>query len=572
MTSGSEMVSLRKKDETNEEEHILPWAKDSFNLDLKKTFGNLIIIALLLILTSRMVAYAGGEKLASPVAVVSSDSMEPTMNVGDMVFWSPATIESVSENDIIVFRSDSHEEELVTHRVIEVRENNGQTELITKGDNNENPDPSPVTQSELLGKIVGVNNAPLKLPFVGHIWLSLTTTLGVILANIGGPEMLMGVPLVTAVMMIILILALSPDEDNSELADLVLRGREQKIDFLKMFVVLLIAFSLVILPSLFYGSDTKEISIGVGEEAGPGDETFSHVRPGQEINGNQTVSNQGALSSRLYIKSGGEAGDWTRFEKSYVKVERRSDKKISYTVYVPEDAEQGQYTAEIQNQNSAHWAMYPDGFVINVMDTYPEHGPLYLALLTILLLASLSLATIIILSFLFREFITWRRYRNAKKQLSDSDPQNKYIRRMKGMTSWLAGIGRIDFDLQLPLKAAAISLLIFPLALFGAGLWLLPLMVVLSVLITLHLGGRWRGEIHTAALISAAVTITGVYLFPLLFEVQMTLYNGLPLILLAISVSIFILLLLSPLILLLSHLTAVALKRYSSLDPDITDI
>lgn len=572
MASETELPSLRKKKDTRTETHIFPFSKGSFSLDLGKTLGNLMIIALLLILASRMVAFAGGEELASPVAVVSSDSMEPTMNVGDMVFWSPTTIGSIEENDIIVFRSRTHEEELVTHRVIEIREENGEKQLITQGDNNEDPDPSPVTESELLGEVVSVRGSPFTLPQIGHIWLSLTTTLGIILANTGGPEMLMGIPLVTAVLMIILILVLSPDEDDdSELADLILKTNEEKTNYLYIFGVLLIAFSLVILPTLAYGSETKEISIGVGEEAEPGDETFSYVRPGQEIRGNQTVSNQGAISSKLYIRADGNAGSWTRFEERYVEVERRSDERVGYTIYVPENAEQGQYTAEIQNHNSAYWGMYPDGFIMNVMDTYPEHGPSLIAVLTILLLTTLSLATIMILSFLFKELIMWRRYRNARKKIY-RDERSPYLKRLKTLTDWLTDIGRIDFDLVLPLKAGAISLVVLPLALLGVGLWILPLVVVVSVLLTMHLGGRWRGEIHTAALFSSAVTIGAVYLLPLSLNVPRTLHGGLPLLLLGLSTSIFILLLLSPLVLLLSHFTALVLKRYSHISPDITDI
>lgn len=544
------------------------WLRSPVKLKLKEILGNLLLVALIMILASRTMAFAAGEDIATPVSVISSESMEPTLDVGDMVFWVPTPIGSVSEGDIVVFRSTAHGGEVVSHRVVEVREDE---ELITQGDANEHPDPNPVTEDDLLGRVVSFGDLPFRIPLIGHFWLSMTASFGAIVAGIGGRGMLMSIPMLTAgAMIIVLIMMLPEKKEESDLVSLVLGKKEDKVHALKVFLLLLIAFSLVILPTVLYGSETHTISIGVHQEAEPADETFSRVRPGQVIHGNQSINNYGLLSTHMFLDARGEAEDWITFDENYRNLEGRSQDRVPFTIEVPEDASEGQYTAVVHHQHSSFWSLYPEGFVVGVLSSYPSYGALYMALLTVLIFTSLSIAFMLLLSFVIDELMLWKDYRKAKREISGEKVRR--FGRVKRLTDWLVGIDRIEFEPDLPIKASLISFIAFPLALIGVNLWLLPITVITAVLLTLYLGGKWRGEIHSAALLAGGITIVGTYLFPLLIGFPGTFLDGVPLMLIASALCIIILVFLSPLILSLSHLTALITKKFSKEWPEISDI
>jgi len=95
--------------------------------------------------------------LLSPYfVVVTSESMEPTLKVGDLVFLSHR---DPTVGDVIVYR---HGDILIIHRLI----SQDGDRLITKGDNpNTNPEPDPRTVYK--SDVVGV--AVARVPYVGYI-------------------------------------------------------------------------------------------------------------------------------------------------------------------------------------------------------------------------------------------------------------------------------------------------------------------------------------------------------------------------------------------------------------------
>lgn len=88
-------------------------------------------------------------------AVVVSGSMEPTINIDDLVVVHKQ--KSYGERDIISFESGSS---VVTHRII--RENDDGT-FVTQGDFNNTEDSKPVSQEKIIGKVV------LVIPGVGKM-------------------------------------------------------------------------------------------------------------------------------------------------------------------------------------------------------------------------------------------------------------------------------------------------------------------------------------------------------------------------------------------------------------------
>jgi len=114
---------------------------------------NLLIIPLfvaVMVLIFPFVAFYGDN-----IMVTTTTSMLPILKPNDMIVVENSSIEQIKEGDIIAF--DSHMEMgIIAHRAIEVFEEDGQTKINTKGDNNEKPDPWHVTDNDLIGKVKNI--------------------------------------------------------------------------------------------------------------------------------------------------------------------------------------------------------------------------------------------------------------------------------------------------------------------------------------------------------------------------------------------------------------------------------
>ena len=98
---------------------------------------------------------------------IISGSMEPTYHVNDIIFVKEILAEDLREQDVISFR-EGHS--VVTHRIVEVIEDENGRSFITKGDNNNTSDGFYVYEDEVLGVITGV------VKYVGYptIWFTET--------------------------------------------------------------------------------------------------------------------------------------------------------------------------------------------------------------------------------------------------------------------------------------------------------------------------------------------------------------------------------------------------------------
>ena len=94
--------------------------------------------------------------------IITSDSMAPEINKGDVVITRKIEEEEIKVNDTITFLEEGQN---ITHRVIEIKEIDGKKEFITKGDNNEIEDSKSVIYENIKGKVI------FKIPFLGNIIL-----------------------------------------------------------------------------------------------------------------------------------------------------------------------------------------------------------------------------------------------------------------------------------------------------------------------------------------------------------------------------------------------------------------
>lgn len=81
--------------------------------------------------------------------IIVSKSMEPTIMVGDAIFSKEVSESELRINDIISFHDG---EDINTHRIIAITEENGVRLYQTKGDNNKREDKEKVSYSKIEGK------------------------------------------------------------------------------------------------------------------------------------------------------------------------------------------------------------------------------------------------------------------------------------------------------------------------------------------------------------------------------------------------------------------------------------
>lgn len=110
--------------------------------------------------------------------VIVSGSMEPLIKIRDAVVIKRTTIDNIKEGDVVTYRAldEAYYGILITHRVVAVQEENGEKVFITKGDNNETIDRSPVKFDQIQGKVV------MRIPKIGYLKYFLIEYYGWIIA------------------------------------------------------------------------------------------------------------------------------------------------------------------------------------------------------------------------------------------------------------------------------------------------------------------------------------------------------------------------------------------------------
>jgi signal peptidase len=136
-----------------------------------------ILVALVFLITYGGMAIARiAMDTDSPVMVVPSTSMVPTLNVGDIVIVRGVDPNTITVGTIIIFQSPSGSIDII-HRVIGITKQGGELYFKTKGDHNPGPDPwvPGVPAENVKGVLVG------KIPYVGYVTLALSGPLGYVM-------------------------------------------------------------------------------------------------------------------------------------------------------------------------------------------------------------------------------------------------------------------------------------------------------------------------------------------------------------------------------------------------------
>jgi signal peptidase I len=97
----------------------------------------------------------------NPFYVVSSASMTPVLNVGDLLIVKDGnTFDSLKIGDIIVFNRPQGGDRVIVHRIIQISDRFGEKIIVTKGDANDGIIPGtdfPIREKDYIGNVTFVS-------------------------------------------------------------------------------------------------------------------------------------------------------------------------------------------------------------------------------------------------------------------------------------------------------------------------------------------------------------------------------------------------------------------------------
>ena len=143
------------------------------------------LICVLMIISSFMIFYvittkiykSNGKNPPFALYTIVSSSMEPSINVYDVVFIKKVDSSKLKKNDIITFYSSNSffGNTPITHRIVDIVNEDG-IKFRVKGDANEIVDDELVLSENILGRVY------FRLPGFGKIQFFLTSKYGLLLA------------------------------------------------------------------------------------------------------------------------------------------------------------------------------------------------------------------------------------------------------------------------------------------------------------------------------------------------------------------------------------------------------
>lgn len=105
--------------------------------------------------------------------IVLSGSMEDTIMPGDLILTKEIDALELKEGDVISFRTNKYT--VITHRIINIVDEEGERKYYTKGDNNNSADSEPVCNDQIEGIY------RYRIPKLGKIALNLQKPIGIVI-------------------------------------------------------------------------------------------------------------------------------------------------------------------------------------------------------------------------------------------------------------------------------------------------------------------------------------------------------------------------------------------------------
>ncbi len=165
--------------------------EESKEIKRKKTFRlivkifNILLLSMISLFLICLMFYVISSKIAekkekTPLFgfyTIISPSMEPNINVYDVVLVKKTNINKLKKGDVITFYSTNNYfgDTPITHRIVNIDD---RTSIIVKGDHNEKADNEKVIPKNIIGKVI------LVIPSLGKLQFFLASKSGFIVAII----------------------------------------------------------------------------------------------------------------------------------------------------------------------------------------------------------------------------------------------------------------------------------------------------------------------------------------------------------------------------------------------------
>ena len=121
-----------------------------------------VALTLALALLASLLTVAATNLLGYNNYVIYSGSMEPTVKVGSLLLTRSVDVEDLQVGDVITYRSPGNHTTL-THRIVSIRQQDGERVFKTKGDASLEPDPREII---LRGQ---VSKMAFDIPYLGYV-------------------------------------------------------------------------------------------------------------------------------------------------------------------------------------------------------------------------------------------------------------------------------------------------------------------------------------------------------------------------------------------------------------------
>lgn len=100
--------------------------------------------------------------LGHQLYIVVGGSMSPTFDAGSLAIIDPVTPDTIQVGDVVTFKGVSSET-ATTHRVVNILNENGELNFVTRGDANDVDDPALLESNRIIGKVV------FTIPYIGSL-------------------------------------------------------------------------------------------------------------------------------------------------------------------------------------------------------------------------------------------------------------------------------------------------------------------------------------------------------------------------------------------------------------------
>lgn len=456
-----------------------------------KTFiGNILFLAALILIMSRFLSVWAGTPF--PIDLVTSESMSPTLEKGDVVAWAPTKIEDVKVGDVIVFKSYLHwpEEKLLVHRVTDIKhDTKGNILLETKGDANEYIDqagphiPEPyIREKNLMGKAISIGQTPLKIPFVGNIGIWINDGVKSLSAPTSSKESYsyLGIfaPLTISVVILVILLFVIPEKGKTIKEKIKLyRFGPGQLDLKKILVLFFVIYFAFFTVIHVFAYDSVTASVGIQEGSKDSDVDFGRIVQGTEsFPQDLPLINPSVSNVKGVVYGRGEIEEYV--SRKVFQLDAGETQNMVLQAKAENNSKNGSYLGNIIVYSSPFWMIYPDDFIQNLVNWDAEATVYCLDLFTALILTTITGTILIILTVVSSVYgfmsidLSWRRAPKTviKKQTIKKMGKAK-ISIKKSFTEKIGWIGKTDLA-ELDVKGPAFKSFIKP---FAAAIIALPI-------------------------------------------------------------------------------------------------